>query len=121
QLPRRARWCRVRGAFWLGDGAGGAWFNDFGRRPGQLSARSIEHGEDAGYRRSDSCCPAGHGERGVVRARLSLPSLTCPGRIVRVTELPTASTHLLSIADVVDIGPRMRRITVAGEALANFT
>jgi NADPH-dependent ferric siderophore reductase len=39
---------------------------------------------------------------------------------VRVTELPTASTHQLSIADVVDVGPRMRRITVTGEALANF-
>ena len=38
-----------------------------------------------------------------------------------MTELPTASTHLLSIADVVDVGPRMRRITVSGEALANFT
>ena len=37
-----------------------------------------------------------------------------------MTELPTASTHLLSIADVVDVGPRMRRITVTGEALANF-
>jgi NADPH-dependent ferric siderophore reductase len=40
--------------------------------------------------------------------------------IVRVTELPTASTYLLSIAGVVDIGPRMRRITIAGEALATF-
>jgi NADPH-dependent ferric siderophore reductase len=40
--------------------------------------------------------------------------------IVCVTELPTASTHLLSIANVVDVGPRMRRITVAGEALATF-
>jgi NADPH-dependent ferric siderophore reductase len=37
-----------------------------------------------------------------------------------VTELPTASTHLLSVAGVVDVGPRMRRITVAGEALAEF-
>jgi NADPH-dependent ferric siderophore reductase len=37
-----------------------------------------------------------------------------------VTELPTASTHLLIVARVVDIGPRMRRITVTGEALANF-
>jgi len=37
-----------------------------------------------------------------------------------VIELPTASTHLLSIADVVDVGPRMRRITVTGEALASF-
>jgi NADPH-dependent ferric siderophore reductase len=40
--------------------------------------------------------------------------------IVRVTDLPTASTHLLSIANVVDVGPRMRRITIAGEALATF-
>jgi NADPH-dependent ferric siderophore reductase len=40
--------------------------------------------------------------------------------IVRVTELPTASTHLLSVADVVDIGPRMRRITITGDALAAF-
>lgn len=40
--------------------------------------------------------------------------------IVRVTELPTASTHLLSVAAVVDVGPRMRRITVAGDALAGF-
>ena len=40
--------------------------------------------------------------------------------IVRVTELPTASTHLLSVARVVDVGPRMRRITIAGEALATF-
>jgi NADPH-dependent ferric siderophore reductase len=37
-----------------------------------------------------------------------------------VTELPIASTHLLSVADVVDVGPRMRRITVTGEALATF-
>jgi NADPH-dependent ferric siderophore reductase len=37
-----------------------------------------------------------------------------------VTELPTASTHLLSVADVVEVGPRMRRITLAGEALAQF-
>jgi NADPH-dependent ferric siderophore reductase len=37
-----------------------------------------------------------------------------------VTELPTASTHLLSIGDVVDVSPRMRRITVTGDALANF-
>ena len=41
--------------------------------------------------------------------------------IERVTELPTASTHLLRVADVVDIGPRMRRITVAGDALGEFT
>jgi NADPH-dependent ferric siderophore reductase len=39
---------------------------------------------------------------------------------VRVTELPAASTHLLSVADVVDVGPRMRRITITGQALANF-
>jgi NADPH-dependent ferric siderophore reductase len=38
-----------------------------------------------------------------------------------VTELPTASTHLLSVAQVVDVGPRMRRITLAGQALADFT
>jgi NADPH-dependent ferric siderophore reductase len=37
-----------------------------------------------------------------------------------VNELPTASTHLLSVADVVDVGPRMRRITLTGEALAEF-
>lgn len=37
-----------------------------------------------------------------------------------MTELPTASTHLLSVAGVVDVGPRMRRITVTGDALANF-
>lgn len=37
-----------------------------------------------------------------------------------MTELPTASTHLLSIAGVADVGPRTRRITVTGEALATF-
>jgi NADPH-dependent ferric siderophore reductase len=37
-----------------------------------------------------------------------------------VTELPTASTHLLSVVHVVDVGPRMRRITVGGQGLANF-
>jgi NADPH-dependent ferric siderophore reductase len=37
-----------------------------------------------------------------------------------VTELPTASTHLLSVVRVVDVGPRMRRITVGGAALADF-
>jgi NADPH-dependent ferric siderophore reductase len=37
-----------------------------------------------------------------------------------MTELPTASAYVLSIAGVVDIGPRMRRITVTGEALAQF-
>jgi NADPH-dependent ferric siderophore reductase len=37
-----------------------------------------------------------------------------------VTELPTASTHLLSVAQVVDVGPRMRRITLTGDALADF-
>jgi NADPH-dependent ferric siderophore reductase len=41
--------------------------------------------------------------------------------IESVTELPTASTHVLRVADVVDIGPRMRRITVAGDALGDFT
>jgi NADPH-dependent ferric siderophore reductase len=40
--------------------------------------------------------------------------------IERVTELPTASAHLLQVADVVDVGPRMRRITVGGDALASF-
>lgn len=40
--------------------------------------------------------------------------------IVGVTELPTASTQLLAVARVVDVGPRMRRITIAGEALATF-
>ncbi len=34
--------------------------------------------------------------------------------------LPTASTHLLSVAQVVDVGPRMRRISLTGHALANF-
>jgi NADPH-dependent ferric siderophore reductase len=37
-----------------------------------------------------------------------------------VTELPTARTHLLSVANVVDVGPRMRRITITGDALADF-
>jgi NADPH-dependent ferric siderophore reductase len=37
-----------------------------------------------------------------------------------VTDLPTASTHLLSVADVVDVGPRMRRITLTGQALTSF-
>jgi NADPH-dependent ferric siderophore reductase len=37
-----------------------------------------------------------------------------------VTELPTASAHLLQVADVVDVGPRMRRITVGGAALASL-
>ncbi|HEY5050347.1 MAG TPA: siderophore-interacting protein [Acidothermaceae bacterium] len=37
-----------------------------------------------------------------------------------MTELPAASTHLLSVADVVDVGPRMRRITIGGDALAEF-
>jgi NADPH-dependent ferric siderophore reductase len=37
-----------------------------------------------------------------------------------VTELPPANTHLLTVADVVDVGPRMRRITITGHALANF-
>ncbi len=40
--------------------------------------------------------------------------------IDRVTELPVASAHLLQVADVVDVGPRMRRITVGGAALAEF-
>jgi NADPH-dependent ferric siderophore reductase len=40
--------------------------------------------------------------------------------IVGVTELPTASTHQLVVAGVVDVGPRMRRITLGGEALAEF-
>jgi NADPH-dependent ferric siderophore reductase len=40
--------------------------------------------------------------------------------IVRVTELPSASTHVLSVAGVVDVGPRMRRITVTGQSLASF-
>ena len=34
--------------------------------------------------------------------------------------LPTASTHLLSVAQAVDVGPRMRRISVVGDALADF-
>ena len=34
--------------------------------------------------------------------------------------LPTASTHLLSVAQVVDVGPRMRRISLIGDALADF-
>ncbi|HEY0870032.1 MAG TPA: hypothetical protein VGD55_06520, partial [Acidothermaceae bacterium] len=37
-----------------------------------------------------------------------------------MTELPVASAHLLQVVDVVDVGPRMRRITVAGAALAEF-
>jgi NADPH-dependent ferric siderophore reductase len=41
--------------------------------------------------------------------------------IERVTELPPAQTHRLKVANVVDIGPRMRRITVGGDALAQFT
>jgi NADPH-dependent ferric siderophore reductase len=41
--------------------------------------------------------------------------------IERVTELPAATTYLLSVVDVVDVGPRMRRITVGGDALAQFT
>ena len=41
--------------------------------------------------------------------------------IERVTELPAASTYLLSVLGVVDVGPRMRRITVGGEVLARFT
>jgi NADPH-dependent ferric siderophore reductase len=41
--------------------------------------------------------------------------------IERVTELPTASTYVLRVVDVVDIGPRMRRITIGGDALAEFT
>ena len=40
--------------------------------------------------------------------------------IVRVTDLPVASTHRLAVANVVDVGPRMRRITIAGDALAQF-
>ena len=40
--------------------------------------------------------------------------------IERVTELPVASTHLLRVANVVDVGPRMRRITIAGGALEHF-
>ena len=56
------------------------------------------------------------------RSKPANPGRRCdpPDKIVRVTELPTASTHLLSIADVVDVGPRMRRITVTGEPLARF-
>jgi NADPH-dependent ferric siderophore reductase len=37
-----------------------------------------------------------------------------------VTDLPTASTHLLSVVQVVYVGPRMRRITLTGQALTNF-
>ena len=40
--------------------------------------------------------------------------------IERVTELPVASAHLLQVADVVDVGPRMRRITVGGAPLASL-
>ena len=39
---------------------------------------------------------------------------------MRVTELPTASTQRLSVVGVVDVGPRMRRITVTGPALGEF-
>jgi NADPH-dependent ferric siderophore reductase len=41
--------------------------------------------------------------------------------IERVNELPVARTHLLSVVDVVDLGPRMRRITIGGDALADFS
>jgi NADPH-dependent ferric siderophore reductase len=37
-----------------------------------------------------------------------------------VPELPAASTYLLVVAGVADVGPRMRRVTLAGEALAGF-
>jgi NADPH-dependent ferric siderophore reductase len=40
--------------------------------------------------------------------------------IVRVTELPTASTYLLTVVEVVDPGPRVRRITVTGAGLASL-
>ena len=35
-------------------------------------------------------------------------------------ELPAASTHLLDVAAVEDVGPRMRRVTVTGESLGEF-
>ncbi len=34
--------------------------------------------------------------------------------------LPTVSTHLLTVAQVVDVGPRMRRISLVGEVLADL-
>ena len=37
--------------------------------------------------------------------------------IGRVTELPSASTYLLRVVDVIDPGPRVRRITVTGDGL----
>ena len=40
--------------------------------------------------------------------------------IVRVTELPAASTYLLTVIDVVAAGPRVRRITVTGDGLADL-
>ena len=39
------------------------------------------------------------------------------GMIVGVTELPSASTYLLTVLDVIDPGPRVRRITVTGDGL----
>ncbi|MDQ1486682.1 MAG: hypothetical protein QOJ62_2375 [Actinomycetota bacterium] len=34
--------------------------------------------------------------------------------------LPAASTQLLTITEVIDVGPRMRRVTLSGGALAQF-
>jgi NADPH-dependent ferric siderophore reductase len=41
-------------------------------------------------------------------------------RITGVTELPAAMTCHLTVAAVIDLGPRMRRITLAGDPLADF-
>jgi NADPH-dependent ferric siderophore reductase len=40
--------------------------------------------------------------------------------IVRVTELPTARTYLLTVARVAEPGPRLRRITLTGDGLAGL-
>lgn len=42
------------------------------------------------------------------------------GGVDHITALPVASAHLLQVADIVDVGPRMRRITVGGAALASL-
>jgi NADPH-dependent ferric siderophore reductase len=41
-------------------------------------------------------------------------------RITGVIELPAAMTCQLTVAAVIDLGPRMRRITLAGDPLADF-
>lgn len=37
-----------------------------------------------------------------------------------MTQLPAASTYLLTVADTTDVGPRMRRVRLGGEALTEF-